>query len=239
MVMTARLLLVFAIFSLLCTRSAGNVLLTNFFPFGVENGDTNLRPSSLDDGSSDRLPLSIAFPFFDFLHDSLWVNVNGAISLRSTISVFTPICQAVPQSFRMIAPYWCDVNLREGGNVFYRESFDMRVLQKAAVEVTNAFPELKNIQLKWAFLTTWYNVSFYGAGNCQNKLQDTFQSVLASDGVHSFAIFYYNNITWTTGTSSGWNCSGLGGTPAKASFDAGDGKTLFIIPGSCSSDNHH
>ncbi len=114
----------------------------------------------------------------------------------------------------------------------------MLVLQKATGEITNAFPEWKTIQIKWAFLTTWYNVSFFGAGDCNSELRDTFQSVLASDGVHSFAIFYYNNITWTTGThsNSGGNCSGLGGNPAKAGFDAGDGKTLFVIPGSCSHD---
>jgi hypothetical protein len=237
-VMVTYLQLVIAIFSLLLTRSAGNVPSTEFFPFGVENGDINLRPSNLDDGSSNQLQLSIAFPFFNFLHDSLWVNINGAISFRSAISDYTPICHAVTQKYSMIAPYWSDVDLKWGGNVFYRETFEKKILQKAAGEIANAFPELKNIQLKWAFLTTWDSVSFYGAGDCRNRRKNTFQSILASDGVYSFAIFYYNNITWTTGTatSSGGNCSGLGGIPAKAGFDAGDGKALFTIPGSCSSD---
>lgn len=38
---------------------------------------------------------------------------------------------------------------------------------------------------------------------------------MITDGRFSFAIFNYNNLTWTTGTASGGNSSGLGGTPAQ------------------------
>uniref|UniRef100_A0A914V6F4 Sushi, nidogen and EGF-like domain-containing protein 1 n=1 Tax=Plectus sambesii TaxID=2011161 RepID=A0A914V6F4_9BILA len=210
---------------------AAKVPIGEFFPFGVENGDAVMERS--DDGSSPRLPLSIAFPFFDFLHDALWVNVNGAISFVAAISTYTPACKAVTSDHRMIEPFWGDIDIRFTGDIFYRESFDTSVLRKAISEVASAFPDSQNVQLKWVYVITWFNVTFYpGTYNPRN----TFQVALTTDGIQSFAIFYYNNITWTTGTSTGGNTSGLGGTPAQAGFDAGDGKTLFMIPGSCMDD---
>ena len=52
---------------------------------------------------------------------------------------------------------------------------------------------------------------------------NTFQAVLVTDGRHSFAIFNYNLIVWTTGTASGGNDDGLGGTPAQVSDGVGGG----------------
>lgn len=46
--------------------------------------------------------------------------------------------------------------------------------------------------------------------------RNTFQEILITNGQHSFTIFNYKNITWTTGTASGGNRNtGLGGTPAQ------------------------
>ena len=45
--------------------------------------------------------------------------------------------------------------------------------------------------------------------------RNTFQAVLISNGRHSFVIFNYDKITWTTGTASSGNETGLGGTPAQ------------------------
>ena len=44
---------------------------------------------------------------------------------------------------------------------------------------------------------------------------DTFQCVLITDGTHTFAIFNYGDIAWTTGVSSGGDPNGLGGTAAQ------------------------
>ena len=35
-----------------------------------------------------------------------------------------------------------------------------------------------------------------------HSLQNTFQTILATDAVNSFSIFYYNNIEWTFGSLS-------------------------------------
>ena len=67
--------------------------------------------------------------------------------------------------------------------------------------------------------------------------RNTFQCVLATDGVQSFIIFLYADglIQWTTGDSSG-GTNGLGGNAATAGYDAGDGENFFNILGSGTSE---
>jgi hypothetical protein len=43
--------------------------------------------------------------------------------------------------------------------------------------------------------------------------------------------FRYDRLEWTTGSASG-GTGGLGGTPAQAGYDAGDGVNFFTLPGS-------
>ena len=47
--------------------------------------------------------------------------------------------------------------------------------------------------------------------------RNTFQAVLISNGRHSFVIFNYNKLVWTTGRSlqSGGDSAGIGGIPAQ------------------------
>jgi len=87
----------------------------------------------------------------------------------------------------------------------------------------------------------FFQVTFYGVQGCgyadeSQYPRNTYQSILATDGVHSFALFYFNEMTWTTGEASNGNCAGLGGVPARSGFDAGDGSTLYLVSGSCSDD---
>lgn len=135
----------------------------------------------------------------------------------------------------MIVPFWSDVDTRRGGTVNYRETTDRPFLLKASEEIRRGFPSLNNINLGWAFVVTWDDVAFYGASATCDGLtkRNTFQAILTTDGSKSFVIFFYNKVTWTTGTASSGNCTGLGGIPAKAGFDTGDGTTFFEIGGAC------
>uniref|UniRef100_A0A914WTJ7 VWFA domain-containing protein n=1 Tax=Plectus sambesii TaxID=2011161 RepID=A0A914WTJ7_9BILA len=239
--MLFRFLYALCVFSATVSSCFAAVPLSQFFPYGSGAGDVFVPRS--DDGSSPQVAISTPFYFFNFTHTNLWVNVNGAISFNAQISTFTPICGPVTAAYRMISPYWCDIDIRYGGSISYRQSTDPAVLQKASAEVSNAFPEFNGIQLTWAFVATYTDVPFFGSDSCANtnnnnamNITDNFQVILATDQLHSFVIYYYNSIQWTTGTATGGNCLGLGGTPAKAGFDAGDGHSYYVIPGSCLSD---
>lgn len=94
----------FLLLSYLVIFVTAEVNITNFFPFGSANGDTELVRGS--DVSSPPLNLSMAFPFFGFPQTTLWVNENGLISFTRKISDFTPWCKAAQSDYRIIAPFW-------------------------------------------------------------------------------------------------------------------------------------
>uniref|UniRef100_A0A914QUX2 NIDO domain-containing protein n=1 Tax=Panagrolaimus davidi TaxID=227884 RepID=A0A914QUX2_9BILA len=166
----------------------------------------------------------------------LWVNENGILSFYEKISEFTPWCSAVPMQYRMIAPFWADVDARNIGDIFYRQTTDTTVLQKAKRDISSVVAG--DVDLKWAFIATWKDVTYFIDLNDtapDTRKLNTFQVILTTDGTNSFVIFYYNKIQWTTGDVSG-GTNGLGGTQAVAGYDYGDGKNRLLINGSCSSD---
>lgn len=115
----------------------------------------------------------------------------------------------------MIAPFWADVDTRgvTGGPPFSDN-----------VYVASPNPNTT--------VVTWDQVGYYSGHT--DKIND-FQLVLrnrADTGAGNFDVdFRYNILQWTTGDASG-GVAGLGGTPAQAGFDAGDGINHFTLPGS-------
>uniref|UniRef100_A0A914QBN4 Uncharacterized protein n=1 Tax=Panagrolaimus davidi TaxID=227884 RepID=A0A914QBN4_9BILA len=209
----------------------------SFFPFGVANGDQYLAAG--DDTYSAEQPLTVPFNFFNFSHTSLWVNVNGAISFLSPITTYTPTCQPVSRDFRMVSPFWADVDTKyetpsPASAVSFRESTNPSDLQQAEREVMYAF-NLTSIDLTWTYIVTWYNVTFYNDDPSRN-IRNSFQAILTTNGDNSFVIFLYNKIQWTTGSASNGDANGLGGTPAQVGFDAGDGENRYMLNVSCTND---
>uniref|UniRef100_A0A914CEN0 Uncharacterized protein n=1 Tax=Acrobeloides nanus TaxID=290746 RepID=A0A914CEN0_9BILA len=154
------------------------------------------------------------------------------------ISEFTPYCHAVPPQYRMLAPFWADVDIRNTGDVFYRQTTDETVLKQGEKELGLVFNDEENIQLKWAFLATWYNVTYFqdlGDTDEADRKRNTFQAALLTDGSQSFVIYYYYEVSWTTGDVSG-GTDGLGGTAAEVGYDFGDGINRELINGSCTAD---
>ncbi|KFZ62067.1 Sushi, nidogen and EGF-like domain-containing protein 1, partial [Antrostomus carolinensis] len=166
----------------------------------------------------------------------LQVNNNGIISFLKEVSQFTPVAFPISKDRRVVAAFWADVDNRRAGDVYYRESTEQSILERASRDIAQYFPEFPGFSAQWVFIATWYRVTFFG-GNSFSPV-NTFQIVLITDGKLSFTIFNYESITWTTGmhASSGGDFAGLGGIAAQAGFNAGDGKRYFNIPGSRTDD---
>ncbi|NWX61505.1 SNED1 protein, partial [Promerops cafer] len=214
--------------------AGGEVPLGDFYPFGPAQGDAATRKQ--DDGGSELRPLSIPFPFFGAGHTGLYVNNNGIISFLKEVSQFTPVAFPISKDRRVVAAFWADVDNRRAGEIYYRESTEQPILERASRDIAQYFPEFPGFSAQWVFIATWYRVTFFG-GNSFSPV-NTFQIVLITDGKLSFTIFNYESITWTTGmhASSGGDFAGLGGIAAQAGFNAGDGKRYFNIPGSRTDD---
>ncbi|XP_071898411.1 sushi, nidogen and EGF-like domain-containing protein 1 isoform X4 [Anas platyrhynchos] len=218
----------------LVPRVGGVVPLDDFYPFGPAQGDAATLKQ--DDGGSELRPLAVRFPFFGAGHTGLYVNNNGIISFLKEVSQFTPVAFPISKDRRVVAAFWADVDNRRAGDVYYRESRDQAILERATRDIAQYFPEFPDFSAQWVFIATWYRVTFFGGSSFSPV--NTFQIVLITDGKLSFTIFNYESITWTTGmhASSGGDFAGLGGIAAQAGFNAGDGKRYFNIPGSRTDD---
>jgi hypothetical protein len=169
-----------------------------------------------DDGSSAEIDLRPAFPngllFFGERFHSMYVNNNGSITFGGPTGTFTP--QRFPVvGNRMIAPFWADVDTRGGGRP----------------QRNGVYYDLRRGQLT----VTWHNVGFFPSDNSR---ENTFQLVILSDEIldqdNLWKVqFRYSRCEWTTGGASGGS-GGLGGSPAQAGFDAGNGQIFEILPGS-------
>ena len=177
-----------------------------------------------DDQSTNEIALPFSIDFFGQQYNSFYVNNNGNVTFGSALGNYTP--EAFPLSgggeeglsgIPIIAPYWADVD-------------------------TGADPG-DDSNLAWVFspnantvVVTWDNVGYYSQ---HNDKRNDFQLVLrnrAETGVGNFDIdFRYRKLEWTTGDASGGD-GGLGGTPAQAGFDAGNGINFLMLPGSRTSD---
>lgn len=72
----------------LLMKSCFSVPLSDFYPYGVNEGDTVLPAN--DDGSSGEIGISVLFPYFDRNHDSLFVS-NVCFSIYSLFSYLTDL----------------------------------------------------------------------------------------------------------------------------------------------------
>lgn len=80
--------------------------------------------------------------------------------------------------------------------------------------------------VRWHFKSNYGSLSF----SLLHEQTNTFQCVLVSDGKISFVLFLYakGEIQWSSADSSG-GTNGIGGTPAQAGFNAGDGYRHFSL----------
>ena len=90
----------------------------------------------------------------------LKVNTNGVISFKDSVEAFIPVTFPTENNQPMIAPYWADVDTRNGGEVFYRQSASVELFQRATNDVKKYFAtQFPSFQASWVFIATWQNVS--------------------------------------------------------------------------------
>lgn len=214
-----------------CAVLCSGISLSELYPFNSTYGD-QLTPT-IDDGGSDKVKLKRTFKFFGKNYTNLYVNNNGILTFKDKLDTYKPQPFPSKENRSIIAPFWADVDTEHiGGTVWFRETFEQAFLDKATVELRSYFREQRAFTAKWMFIVTWENVGYYGASRQGRERRNTFQAVLVADDIHSFVIFNYNKIQWTTGSNSGGNTlTGLGGQPAQAGFNAGDQKNYYSIEG--------
>ena len=68
----------------------------------------------------------------------------------------------LPISFiQFVAPFWADVDIRGTGQVFYRQTTDPDLLDRATSEIRAAYPAYKYFNITHLFIATWDRVGYF------------------------------------------------------------------------------
>ncbi|KAI1709165.1 nidogen-like domain-containing protein [Ditylenchus destructor] len=180
------ILIFYSIGALLTYGTDAIVPLEQFFPHGTENGDQEVPKTARghDVRTSGLVDLDTPFRMFQRSLNQIVVREDGTLYGKDLRRGYGGHIWA----------FSAGVDLRKGGSVYWRKSSSAADLKKAREEIDSAFPAYQGVDLKWAFVATWYQVSpHHGSSNTTN----TFQSLLATDGNQTYAIFMYNAIGWS------------------------------------------
>lgn len=81
------------------------------------------------------------------------------------MSQFTPVAFPISNDRRVVAAFWADVDNRRAGQVYYRETKDQTILERATKDIWQYFPEFPEFSAQWVFVATWYQVTFFGGNS--------------------------------------------------------------------------
>ncbi|MBL7962700.1 MAG: gliding motility-associated C-terminal domain-containing protein [Flavobacteriales bacterium] len=131
-----------------------------------------------DDGSSPPIVLPFIFNLYSELYSTVYINNNGNVSFDFPYGTYTPAGFPNP-SFKMVAPFWADVDTRGIGQVLYK--------------VTPT-----------ALYVNWVDVGYF---NTQTDKIANFQLIITNGsdpviGVGKNVSFCYKDMQWTTGSAS-------------------------------------
>lgn len=197
--------------------------------------------------------LNFQLPFFGFRYNYTRVSINGYLEFSDPPTSYKTYPLVFPNkdwpkendpAFIGIFFSKCrvgalrdeDVDRRKPG-VYFRlerdlqgrtDQFGVEMRERVKWDIREAVIGSDSFDPKHAIIVTWKNVSF--AGGFANALfkTNTFQMVLATDEVFTYAIFNYLDLQWTSHTEAGGDTTtGEGGIPAYIGFNAGNGTRSY------------
>ena len=119
------------------------------------------------------------------------VSDNGVISFDSQFNACTPLSLPLSGTQKIIAPYWADVDNKDTGQIFYRQSTDPSLLTRASREIQEAFPSSQNIMIKNLFIATWVDVDYYSSYyHYHYKVCIFGSSILVINCIHIYVCMY-------------------------------------------------
>ena len=141
-----------------------------------------------DDLLSPQITLTRSFRFLGTNFSSIFVSINGVLIFSDSIN---PVgAQAFSTlTYAAIGPYWQDMDTSRVGKIYYKQTTNVTVLNNLAADLASTFGTMS---LQWAFIASWINVYAFGQ---KSGTGNTFQVILTTDGVKSFIVGNYKNLT--------------------------------------------
>lgn len=110
----------------------------------------------------------------------------------------------------------------------FADQLGVEVRERLKWDIREGVIGSESFQPKHAIIVTWKNVSFAGGIVQSLTTTNTFQLVLATDEVFTYAIFNYLDLQWTSHTEAGGDTlRGENGVPAFVGFNAGNGTRSY------------
>ncbi|TKR68245.1 hypothetical protein L596_024251 [Steinernema carpocapsae] len=115
---------------------------------------------------------------------------------------------------------------------------DPILLDNITRDVQSGYTGANGWRAEHAFIVTWYRMSYGGAPRALDvsqfdyvkDWQNTFQVVIATDEIRTFAIYNYARLNWTSSNQAG-GLNGFGGKQAAmAGFNGGNGTGWYPLP---------
>jgi len=149
------------------------------------------HPSAGSLGQRDCLAAARDFAFFCFLCVIIYwltmyymymlqVSDNGVVSIGRPFNSFTP--EELPLNETMIiAPYWADTDVSGTGRVFYRETTDPSLLDRATSEIRAAFSVNEYFSVTNLLIITWDGVGYYYRSSDKVMISSIYFSIFIID----------------------------------------------------------
>ncbi|XP_031838730.1 sushi domain containing 2 mesh isoform X2 [Nomia melanderi] len=223
-----------------------------YFDKGGDNNEGDYQKEIQSSTPQTHKNFNFQLPFFGFRFNYTRVSMNGFLEFSDPPVHYTyPLVFPVKDwpkkndpSFIGIFFSKCrigeirrdDIDQRQPG-VYFRlerdlqtrkDQFGVEMRERLKWDIRQGIVGSESFDPKHAVIVTWKNMSF--AGGIDNSLYktNTFQMVLATDEVTTYAIFNYLNIQWTSHTEAGGDTTGgEGGVPAFVGFNAGNGTQSY------------
>ncbi|XP_069945612.1 nidogen isoform X2 [Cherax quadricarinatus] len=199
------------------------ILKSYFYRYGEDAGDTRLLAE--DDISSPEISLRAPVIFFGQIYQSIFVNSNGFVSFLTEIPNFFNV--QFPLEYPIIAPFYSDVDTRQAGTIWYRETSDPGTISRAKFDVQQYFSSAASFEPQGVFIVTWDGVGPY---NQRANRVNTYQLIIVTDMLDTYVLLHYadGGIQWLQG--DGKNPS-IADARGQAGLISGDGR-FHILKGS-------
>ncbi|KAM8858714.1 uncharacterized protein AB9W97_019143 [Spinachia spinachia] len=198
------------------TGDGKNCSESSLYPFGPKVGDKGLRIDA-EDGNSPYITPPMGLPFMGKLYDRVYFSDNGLVQFQSVTEneqhlLPAPSATGFPDNMNvpLLAVFWDDADLTRGnGQLLYQEYHKLNmsdiysqiVFNRTADEVSK-FEEGRNnpaFSPAWILKITWDHVIPVAFQQFDPSETNTFQCILTTDGVRSFALLRYGEMLWGPG----------------------------------------
>ena len=229
MLSVVQLVVIMVIFIVVQVTITESACLRQFYHFGA-------RDSSLWQGveaSSQEILLDPPLLFYGKNYGVCHVQNNGIITFGDAPTFFSGTLRFPVKRFVLIAPFYGDVSTLITGNIWYRRvSKESHELKKIKEDIKNIFSNDSDFfSPKYALIATWYRVGHFHGLYAKTDKVNTFQCVITTDGVKSFAIFLYNEMQWALEYDPLF--------PARVGFSDGTSNKAYELPASGTQDILH